>query len=81
MVLINTVEYNKIKYSNSDLLRSVQACKMQKIIGNPSYCHYKKLVSKNELKNFPVNTADIDAVGEILGLAHNVSKVRQAAKK
>ena len=36
-VLVNTVEYNKSKYSNRDYLRALDARKLQNIIGGPSY--------------------------------------------
>ena len=60
-VLVNTVEYNKSKYSNRDYLRAVDARKLQNIIGGPSYVRYKQIYKQNELKNNPMMESGVDA--------------------
>lgn len=70
-VLINTVAYNKTKYSHNDYLRAVDARKLQNIIGNPSYSHFRRIIDNNGLKNCPITTSDIDAAEDIFGPSLN----------
>ena len=44
-VLVNTVEYNKSKYSSRDYLRALDDRKLQKNLGGPSYKHFKQICS------------------------------------
>ena len=46
-VLVNTVAYNKSKYSNRDYLRAIDARKLQNIIGGPSYVRFKQICKNN----------------------------------
>ena len=73
-VLINTVAYNKNKYSHSDYLRAINTRKLQSIIGNPSYAHFRKLVKNNHLKNCPIFEADIIASEDIFGKSLQILK-------
>ena len=43
--LVNTVAANKTKYNNRDYLRAITARKLQSIVANPSYDHFRKKYS------------------------------------
>ena len=66
-VLVNTVDYNKSKYSSRDCSRAVNARKLQYIIGGPSYDHFRQILRSNQLKNCPVIEEDIVAAEDIFG--------------
>ena len=65
VVLINTVEYNKSKYSVADYKRTVDARKLQNILGGPSFNHFCRIMKKNKLRNCPVTIEDVDAAEDI----------------
>ena len=66
-VLVNTVDYNKSKYSSRDYSRAVNARKLQYIIGGPSYDHFRQILRSNQLKNCPIIEEDIVAAEDIFG--------------
>ena len=65
--LINTVEDNRIKYSERDYSKAVLARKVQKIIGRPSTMTFLGIVDKNLFQNCPVKREDIIAAERIFG--------------
>jgi Reverse transcriptase (RNA-dependent DNA polymerase) len=65
--LVNTVEDNRIKYSDRDYSKAVLARKVQKIIGRPSTKTFLDIVDKNLLPNCPVKREDIVAAEKIFG--------------
>ena len=65
--LVNTVEDNRIKYSERDYSKAVLAHKVQKIIGRPSTTTFQSIVDKNLLQNCPVKREYIIAAERIFG--------------
>jgi hypothetical protein len=65
--LVNTVEDNRIKYSQRDYSRAQLARKIQKIIGRPSTKTFLSIVDKHLLPNCPVTRDDIIAAERIFG--------------
>lgn len=57
-VLVNTVEYNKSKYSNRDYLRVLNARKLQNIICGTSYNHFRNIIRTKQLPNCPFMVQD-----------------------
>ena len=80
-VLVNTVEYNKSKYSHSDYLRVFQACKLQNTIGNPSSAHFKSVISNKQLNNVAVTVKDVEAVEDIFGPSIQCLKGKTTQRK
>jgi len=64
---INTLEYNKTKYTIEEYSDAVHACSLQKIIGRPSTQDYIRYVQRNMIPNCPVNKADILHAEDIFG--------------
>ena len=59
-VLLNTVEQNKYKYSQSNYTRDLMACKLQYKIDLPSHRHLGKILEKKvQMLNFPLNWDDV----------------------
>ena len=52
-VLVNTVEYNKTKYSSRDYLRALNARKLQNILCGMGYEHFRRIIRNNQLPNCP----------------------------
>ena len=78
-VLVNMVEYNINKYSHADYLRAVEACKLQNIIGNPRFAHFKQLLTSEQLHNCPATLQDVE-VFKYLAQASNAPKEKQHVK-
>ena len=72
--LVNTVAANKTKYNNRDYSRAVTARKLQSIVANPSYDHFRKIIQSKELRNFPVTELDVVAAEDIFGLSLQILK-------
>eukprot|EP00978_Attheya_sp_CCMP212_P042095 scaffold250959_cov49-Attheya_sp.AAC.1 len=67
VVLVNTVDDNKSKFSARDYSRAVVARRVQKTIGRPSTRDYLRIVEKNLLPNCPVTREDIKIAEAIFG--------------
>ena len=66
-VFINTVESNKIKYTNRDYLRALKCRKLQNIVGPPSNKDFTSHLEGPTITNCPFNREDIRAAENILG--------------
>ena len=64
---INTVEDNRIKYSQRDYSKAQLARKVQKIIGRPSTKTFLSIVDNNLFPDCPVTRDDIVAAERIFG--------------
>jgi hypothetical protein len=73
-VLFNTVDENKIKYTNAAYKQATLARKLQNIIGRPSARAFLNIVENNLLKDCPVLRADVLAAEDIFG--PNVGSLR-----
>ena len=80
-VLVNTIEYNKSKYSSSDYSRAVDARKVQNIIGAPTFKQYRHIVDSNTMRNCPLLPTDIEAAEDIFGKNIQILKGRTTNKK
>jgi hypothetical protein len=69
VTLLNMVDNNCIKYSQRDYSKAVLACKIQKIIGQPSTQAYITIIEKNLLLNCLITKDDILAAEHIFGPA------------
>ena len=68
MNLVNTVEDNRIQYSERDYSKAVLARKVQKIIGRrPSTKTFLSIVDRNLFQNCPVKREDIIVAERIFG--------------
>jgi hypothetical protein len=67
MVLVNTVDNIKSKYTNCDYFRAVLARNLQNIISRPSAQTYLAIIDKNQLHNCPISQKDILAAEGIFG--------------
>jgi hypothetical protein len=65
--MVNTVDDNKSSFTNCDYSHAVLACKIQKMIGQPSTAAYLKIVKQNLLPNCPITARDILAAERIFG--------------
>ena len=81
VVLINTVEYNKLKHSIKDYKRAVDVRKLQSMVGSPSYKHFQEILNSKELQNCPLTRDDVDAAKDIFGANLQVLKKRTTRKK
>ena len=66
-VLVDTVEYNKNKYSNCNCLRALNGRKLQNILCRTIYDHFPQIIQTNQLPNYPYTVNNIDATEEIFG--------------
>jgi hypothetical protein len=69
-VLVNTVDDNKTRYTNTEIARAKQARELQTKIGRPSTRHFIEIVSTNLLPNCPVTKRDIEAAEDIFWTRH-----------
>jgi len=67
-VLVNTVEDNKSKCTQSDYLCAVLARKIQGGVGHPSLRTFVEIVDKKKLKNCPIIRQDVAAAEHVFGL-------------
>ena len=67
MVLINTVDSIKNKYTVKEYSNACKAQSIQDMIGRPSTKDFIKYVEGNMLPNCPINKSDIVRAEEILG--------------
>jgi len=63
--LVNAVAENTAKHANSDYLRALLACRLQKTTGRPSFRSYVQIVEEKKLKNCPVNKDDTVAAEHV----------------
>ena len=80
-VLFHTVEYKTSKYSHADYLRAIEAPKLQIIMGNPSFVHFKLLLASKQLHNYPVTVAYFEAAKDIFGPSIQFLKGKTMCKK
>jgi hypothetical protein len=67
VVLLNSVEENKLKYSDRQYKRAVAARELYAKIGCPSLKDYKMLVESGLINNCPVTTKDVQVAEDIFG--------------
>ena len=67
VMLINTVESNKTKYSNRDYFRAKAARDLLQIIGHPSIQQFLEILDNNQLPNCPVTRRDAIMAEDIFG--------------
>jgi len=66
-IFINTVEQNKIKYSQWAYNDTIQAKQIQDIIICPNSCNYQHITSHHLLPNCPITPSDRMAAENIFG--------------
>lgn len=84
VILLNTVEENKLKYSDRQYRRALAAREAYTKIGCPSLHDYKLLVENGLINNCPVTVNDIKVAEDIFGPDIHALKgktVRQAPKR
>ena len=67
IMVINTVDENKSKYSNTDYSCTQLARRIQQMIGHPSTCDFLHFVDHNLLPNCPITRWDILTTEHIFG--------------
>ena len=65
--LVNTADKLSSKYNNRVYLQAKLARKLQIITGRPNTRKLISIVSKNQLKNYPINQKDILTAEHIFG--------------
>ena len=73
-IMVNTVAYNKVNYTNRAYSRAVLARNIQKIVGRPSTKEYIQIVERNLLLNCPVTREDIIMCRKDLRTRHRFTK-------
>ena len=68
-VLVTTVNENKTRYTNDEVLQAELARELQKKLGHVSTPHFIHIVNNNLLPNCPVTKRDIMAAEDIFGPA------------
>lgn len=76
-VLVNSVDFNKTKYSKRNYLHAVEDRLLQHIIGGPSFKYFCNIVKNNQLRNCPVTVEDIIDGEDIFGKILKVLKGRK----
>jgi hypothetical protein len=67
IMLVNTVQSNKEKYSHLDYLRAKEACELMCKIGRPSLKQFLTILDRNLLPNCPVTRRDAILAENIFG--------------
>ena len=60
LTLVNTVAKNELRYSKCQVEGACLACKFQSIVGFPSTCNLKAIITSNQIANCPVTVHDIE---------------------
>ena len=80
-VLVNTVEFNKYKYSNRDYLCALNTRKLQNMIYRTSYDQFRQIVKNNMLPNFSYTMDNVDVAEDIFGKSLQCLKGKNARKR
>ena len=84
VAMVSTIAENKSRFTNEEVSRAEKARFIQKVIGRPSTKDFIRFVTRNQLPNCPVTTADIVNAETIFGPDTGSLKgktVRQAPPK
>ncbi len=65
--VINSIEENKMFYTNRQIDRAKAARDLYHAIGSPSIQDYRTVIRTNQIKNCPITTVDIDIAERIFG--------------
>ena len=65
--LINTIDNNRSSYTQCSYLKAQLVCTIRCIIRRPFTKDYKRFVAKNDIADFPISLADVNAIDDTLG--------------